>query len=331
MNTQASDTPAKLHFSEIDICRGIGILLVVLGHSLKQTGTDNSVFDLLIFLIYAFHMPLFFFLSGFVATKILDLTTQSSKLDYIKKRAVRLLIPYFFIGVLYMPLKYFLSRYSLKPYDFSSAWKLFLGDNPNTALWFLYILFIISCLCTLVLTRKNLRMLLAFSFILSLASYSFSLPSKTIRYLFFFILGIFVRTEYPVIRAALKKNATLLISILLYALSSFLLYRYHVSALYMLTSLAGTCACLSLSLLIADQKGAVQNCLSFLGEYSMDIYILSEPFNTVVKLLCWNILHMNYLACTILCFIAAALLPIPVSLFIVRRIRFLRLLVLGIK
>ena len=32
----------KKQFREIDLCRGLGIILVVLGHALKQTGTDHQ-------------------------------------------------------------------------------------------------------------------------------------------------------------------------------------------------------------------------------------------------------------------------------------------------
>ena len=59
----------KMYFPEIDLCRGLGIILVVLGHALKQTGETNTVFQVLLSVIYSFHMPLFFVLSGFVSVK----------------------------------------------------------------------------------------------------------------------------------------------------------------------------------------------------------------------------------------------------------------------
>lgn len=43
--------------TEFDILKGIGILLVMLGHAIPQTGFAHN-------LIYGFHMPLFFFASG---------------------------------------------------------------------------------------------------------------------------------------------------------------------------------------------------------------------------------------------------------------------------
>lgn len=68
----------------IDIARGFGILLVVLGHS------DLAlVSPYLHQLVYAFHVPLFFFLSGF----FLELATTFGA--FLKKRFRAILQPYF--------------------------------------------------------------------------------------------------------------------------------------------------------------------------------------------------------------------------------------------
>lgn len=121
----------KKYYNEITIAKGIGILLVVLGHALKQTGVSNVPGNALISIIYSFHMPLFFVLSGFVSVKILQYSKMTEYINYIKSRAARLLIPYFVMGILYMPLKYFMNRFAINPYDFSQSWKLILGDNPE--------------------------------------------------------------------------------------------------------------------------------------------------------------------------------------------------------
>jgi fucose 4-O-acetylase-like acetyltransferase len=69
----------------LDIAKGIGILLVVLGHN------DFEVISLFIQrLIYSFHMPLFFFLSGYF------INTSVPFLDFFKKRFNALLKPFFF-------------------------------------------------------------------------------------------------------------------------------------------------------------------------------------------------------------------------------------------
>lgn len=51
----------KNRISYIDIAKGIGIFLVIWGHIILNGPAYN--------IIYAFHMPLFFFLSGLVFSK----------------------------------------------------------------------------------------------------------------------------------------------------------------------------------------------------------------------------------------------------------------------
>lgn len=69
----------------IDIARGIGILLVVMGHN------DFAVVSPFMYkLIYSFHMPLFFFLSGYF------LNTAMGFWEFFKKRFNGIMKPYFF-------------------------------------------------------------------------------------------------------------------------------------------------------------------------------------------------------------------------------------------
>ena len=77
MNTQNRD-------NAIDIAKGIGILLVIVGHTggLPAHSTVHHF-------IYSFHMPLFFILGGF-------LFKPSNIVTHVRKDAKRLLIPYVF-------------------------------------------------------------------------------------------------------------------------------------------------------------------------------------------------------------------------------------------
>ena len=57
----------------IDIAKGIGIVLVVLGHCIPDatspTGISVPAYRWLHDVIYSFHMPLFFFLAGFMVSR----------------------------------------------------------------------------------------------------------------------------------------------------------------------------------------------------------------------------------------------------------------------
>ena len=73
----------------IDVARGVGILLVVLGHNTLFRESSHGLYEA----IYLFHMPLFFFLSGVT----FRLTSPG---DTVRKRARALLVPYFMMGAI---------------------------------------------------------------------------------------------------------------------------------------------------------------------------------------------------------------------------------------
>ena len=65
----------------IDIAKGIGIILVVLGHTLVPQVRETGFAGFLWIFIYNFHMPLFFFLSGYLFEKDF-LTTRTKENSY---------------------------------------------------------------------------------------------------------------------------------------------------------------------------------------------------------------------------------------------------------
>lgn len=80
-----------------DIAKGIGILLVVIGHYLPE-------FSFLRNFIFSFHMPLFFLLSGAVMT-----TSDQSTRETIYQAVKRLSVNYVFWSVIYIAFDFFIS------------------------------------------------------------------------------------------------------------------------------------------------------------------------------------------------------------------------------
>jgi len=127
----------------LDIAKGIGILLVVLGHN------DFEVISLFVQrLIYSFHMPLFFFLSGYF------INTAVPFFDFFKKRFNALIKPYLFTIFLI----YFTSV-SFEKMGFNMAItrtvKSLYGSGHYldwVQLWFLPHLFVVSLYAFLFLT-----------------------------------------------------------------------------------------------------------------------------------------------------------------------------------
>ena len=77
----------------IDIAKGIGIILVVLGHTLVPQVRETGFAGFLWIFIYNFHMPLFFFLSGYLFEKGLPDYTNKGKFTLGKLQY--LMLPYF--------------------------------------------------------------------------------------------------------------------------------------------------------------------------------------------------------------------------------------------
>jgi len=133
--THERTTTKRIHW--IDIVRGIAIILVIYGHLFNS--------DQQRYLIYAFHMPLFFFISGLVFKPITTKPLLHIALKYFKQ----LLIPYYIFAIL----TYLFALVS-QTADFSlsdAAYQLFgilYGSGSkgmlgyNVVLWFLPCLFI---------------------------------------------------------------------------------------------------------------------------------------------------------------------------------------------
>ncbi len=78
----------RYHYDEIDIAKGIGIFLVVIGHSINSDSVLHTF-------IYMFHMPLFFIMSG------LFIEPESKKLKLLFRES-KLLSYYIFYSLIFL-------------------------------------------------------------------------------------------------------------------------------------------------------------------------------------------------------------------------------------
>lgn len=102
----------KTYYPHLDVLKGIAILLMVMGHVIPWTLdqafiqkplamlSGNELYLSLVYkIIYSFHMPLLFFVSGYLFYKPERYDLRHIK-GIVSKRVTRLLIPYFFTGSL---------------------------------------------------------------------------------------------------------------------------------------------------------------------------------------------------------------------------------------
>lgn len=148
----------------ISFMQAFGIILVVAGHSTYQLGHAGHVPSICRWL-YTFHMPLFFFISGYLlkysnTRKGIQLSDMPAlgKDGFITGKARRLLVPYVIISsVVFIP-KTMMSAIALRPVDMS-VWSylgmlLYPHTNVIGYFWFLPSLFLIFCMAYIAAKTK---------------------------------------------------------------------------------------------------------------------------------------------------------------------------------
>lgn len=222
----------------VDIAKGIGITLVVAGH---------ARFVLSDFLSYSFHIPLFYFISGFFLHKYI--IGRISRVNFIKRKFVTLLVPYFcynlifglityllpFLGIFIqngrpgiIPFTQIINLHTLLIEPFIVGWPF----RISSALWFVPSLFLVMLLVCITknifpyIIKKPLRILFS-SMLLVIIYYCccnvnmyqhriYGLICRTINGYVFCILGFF----YYLFRQKFKPLPTLLIGVGIYSLLS---------------------------------------------------------------------------------------------------------------
>lgn len=131
----------RMRNSQLDILKGIGISLVLVGH-VSRNGVLNNW-------IYSFHMPLFFFISG----ALYYLSKKVDSKSFFKKKFQGLIVPYFVFALLTFIYWVVIERY-LRASSGISVGQQFLeifisqgGDESheyNVVLWFLPCLFMME-------------------------------------------------------------------------------------------------------------------------------------------------------------------------------------------
>ena len=313
------------YYKWINLSRGIGIMLVVLGHAISDAFPAGSLFDKWLFQwIYSFHMPLFFFLSGFVSNKVVDMKGTSEKIEYIIKRAKRLLVPYFFVGFLYVFLKLAMSGIANMQVNSSSLINMFIGINPNYQLWTLYTLFFAGVLTSLIIYVGGTTPILA-GVILWIMGQMVDIPilfaARLCDLYVFFAIGLYWRLHWQ--RMEIGPVVTVVFFVILGGLNIVDAYTGY-EWLNLFTGIVGILMVAGVSMQLSKSGNYL---FDTLGKYSMDIYIEANIVQVAVRTA-----FKSFIPPTTLCVMSTVLgliLPVIVSKNFIRKNKFLKVLVLG--
>lgn len=143
----------KKRYDHIDALKGFAILLVVFGHAIQSNVTffDENIFFRI---IYSFHMALFMFLSGMVASYSFDMPVW----PYIKKKFMVLVVPF----IAWYAVAYFANG-SYQTMELKSYIVRILL-SPDWGLWFLWVLFLNFCFLVLAVKMEKGLGLFAYPF-----------------------------------------------------------------------------------------------------------------------------------------------------------------------
>lgn len=272
----------------IDIAKGIGIILVVLGHCLAY-GCQNRIFSA----IYAFHMPLFFFLSGYVykikeADKFFSAKLKSLLLPVMFFEGFNLII-FFLIKILCKLVSHKIGNY-YGCMTFGGFW------FPMTLLYISSFYFLFDFKVAQKIKYPFLSKLISAIIFLGIGLvYAKKISDKPnqlittamVGYFFYALGNIFSVKSGNILKKLSEKNNYRILSVFIALLLFVLLFyfvgfsshtvdmntsRYNCRSLFILNALLGTFAVLFLSLGIKQSK-----ILEWYGKNSLMILFVHIP------------------------------------------------------
>jgi len=271
----------------IDRLKGFGIFLVVLGHIIQYNmvnATQNALFEA----IYSFHMPFFFFLSGYVVNKTTNIESVNSYFSFLKKKAISLLIPLFTWALV---VKYCFS--SNQDFSLNIFIEIIGKQVMNPGLWFLLMLFEIMIVYSFFhivskILNKRISFLLdlvifsAFiGIILTMNVFIHGMLMSFLLNLCFFFVGVFI-SKFEIVRSLIQNKWMFFSSGLLFIL---LVGHYNFSecdlpamkGLKVIISLLAIAFFYNLSKVLII-PGQLNDFLSYMGRSTLVIYVTQFGF-----------------------------------------------------
>ena len=271
--------------SWLDVLKGIGIILVVIGH----VYSNRTVFNWL----YSFHMPLFFLAAGWVYK-------EKSVLTDIKRRIQTIVVPYFSFGLLVLLYWQVIER-RFRDSDMSfmdSLLGLFSGcyDNLdfNVHLWFLPCFFVTVALFNiLVMNLGGRKIAYVVSALMSLIYVVLPMPelpwgiNRVFKYIGFYAVGVFLAGRET--KIADRNVGTGVAAVVLLTVNFFLsLYNLTTGLMWFVTALIGVTAMILISQFINENK-----ILQYFGRISLIVLCIHGPVYRIVVKIVSIPLHMG--------------------------------------
>lgn len=257
----------------VDVAKGIGIILVILGHM-------PTIPILIRLWIFSFHMPLFFFVSGY----LYNVKDESISLNsLLKKKTRKILKPYVIFSILFVLLDYLVLNISLDETK-TRLIRFVFGQGGYDILWFFFSLFIaetLYCLIQRYSKNKTLIIVLLVTTGIILSHYRVGQIwkiSTSMVALMFYSLGRCFRNKELAIHITHSNIAFVASLILNLVICAFCISKcgyvidmnnskYAMGPISLLAAIAGIIVVYQISIIIDEWR--VSTPLKFIGSYSL--------------------------------------------------------------
>jgi len=277
--------------TSLDVLKGIGILLVVIGHVFGPPVSK---------LIYTFHMPLFFFVGGYLSRP------QTNPLGFSGRKASQLLVPYFVFLVLFLGIQSLIALADAGDIpDVSFGQYLYGGERLTgwfSVFWFPTCYFFSVCLYAILQRHCSNRViwsLTAVMLILAGASQylipEFSLPLAANVVLVsvpIFHFGAQYRALEPIIQRfqglhiLIAAAAVIYLCLVLFVDAPVMAMKrasYGWPGITLLASLACTLSILNVSRAISAKAPIFTSWFAYCGTASLTVMYLHQPIHFALK------------------------------------------------
>lgn len=329
--------PSGRYFDFVTLAKGFAIICVVLGHFTPSY--MPSVYQHLKDGVYLFHMPLFMLLAGFLFQNSVERRQKTLRIiPFIKKKFLRLMVPYFFLSLCIAILNLILQQFIRVKQQVTCAYFIKMCyeniGGSATFLWFLYTLFLIFIIAIVFVRIPKGQYLLLF---LACIFHFLPLPSALYMdavgtYLIYFVTGTYVYKSFRETDFVSYKK--ILLFICSFILSYIVLQNISSPFLRSLvTCLCGLSACmviLYVSYVCIKWNNLFIRALRIVGNYSSYIYLLHMmgvyPVRMMYEKIGWYS-YFSYALALLLAIVIGCVLPVLIDRYIISSSQILSFLI----
>ena len=313
--------------NEYNIIRVIAVLLVVIGHCTYYRIMTNyggidfepdiqniTIISKLLFkgfvflnaVLYTFHMPLFFALSGALFKNSLENKKYKNFKELVVKKVKRLLIPFLIVTLFYaIPIKYISGYYNQSENVLKDILFGEILQQGTTHLWFLPTLFVIFCISYIYIQRSGLQSTKKLNkFILFILLVVANVLSPIVKigfirnllfYTIYFCIGYFFETKRKKINGRIdnckKRKFGYLITLIgiLFIIVKIVDIKFIEDFIIIIIAILEVFVVYVIAYQLSKLDSINQNNkINKIGEYSFGIYLYSDPINYIILVIFGN-------------------------------------------